>query len=207
MSLPSVSEIRDRISKVEPEPIRYALEAIYLYAGRVSEVIGHVVPSDQTHARGPKGTDARIDEVDGHEVVLFNCYTAKRDGLLRIIALPIDYEPWAKPLFNYYLHFGPSHVFPFDRQTLWKSARDAFNGLTYQIEKYAVVDSALQKRYEIPRHDKPFALHALRHLRASELVSFYHFNAEQLAAYAGWKFSTVTRATSVMDRYVGSLLA
>lgn len=150
MSLPSASEIRERISKVEPEPIRYALEAIYLCAGRVSEIMGHVAPSDDTYARGPKETDARIDEIDRHEVVLFNCYTAKRDGLLRIIALPTELEPWAKPLFNYYTQFGPNHVFPFDRQTLWKSARDAFNGLTYPIEKYAVVDSSLQKRYEIP---------------------------------------------------------
>jgi hypothetical protein len=45
-------------------------------------------------------------------------------------------------------------------------------------------------------------LHFLRHLRATELVRFYHFKAEDLAAYCGWKLQTVSHASSVMERYV-----
>ena len=45
--------------KVEDPKIKHVLIAAYLFAGRISEVVGKVCPKDTTTARGPKGTDIR----------------------------------------------------------------------------------------------------------------------------------------------------
>jgi hypothetical protein len=39
MELPSVDEVRKRIMTVEEQKIRYCLMAVYLFAGRISEVV------------------------------------------------------------------------------------------------------------------------------------------------------------------------
>jgi hypothetical protein len=202
-SLPSVHEVRNRIEKIESPDIRLSIMTAYLYAGRISEVIGKATPGDTTVARGPAGTDATLDTIEGHEAVLFNVYTAKRDGLLRVVALPIETEPWAKLLYDYFQSKGTAKVFPFTRQIVWCSAKETFKGLTYPVDKYRVVNRELQSVREVPKHDHPFALHALRHLRATELVNFYHFKAEDLAAYCGWRLTSLTKMTTVMERYIG----
>jgi hypothetical protein len=94
MELPSVDEVRKRIMTVEEEKIRYCLMAVYLFAGRISEVVGRKNPADDSVAGGPKGTDVKLDkyllmdrEVDA---VVFKVRTSKRQGRERAIALPLE---------------------------------------------------------------------------------------------------------------------
>lgn len=200
MSLPAVNEVRNRISKVEPEQTRMILTDVYLKAGRISESISVKCPADTTTIYGPKGTDATIEDIEGHEAIILKVRTAKRQGKERLIALPTETEPWAKPLYKYYRSFGEKDVFPVTRQQIWVQAKEIFKGFTYPIDKYYIRNGEIKETIEA--HTKRFTLHALRHLRATELIRFYHFKVEDLAAYCGWKLSTVTRSTSVMERYI-----
>jgi hypothetical protein len=199
--LPTVDEVRYRIEQAKPEPTRMILTDVYLKAGRISESISRKCPSDTTTVYGPKGTDATTEDIDGHEAVIFRVKTAKRNGKERLIALPTETEPWAKPLFEYYKQAKDKAVFPFTRQFIWTQAKEIFKGFTYPITSYKIKSEAGQLEL-VKEHHKRFTLHGLRHVRATELVRFYHFRAEDLAAYCGWKLSTVTKSTSVMERYI-----
>jgi hypothetical protein len=198
--MPSVIEVRKRIAKAEPEYFRMILTDLYLKAGRISESISIKAPADTTTVYGPVGTDANIEDIEGHEAVVIQVKTAKRKGKERLIALPVETEPWAKLLYNYYRSFGDQPVFPFTRQYIWVKAKELFEGFSYEILAYSIrKDDVLEER---PIHNLRATLHFLRHLRATELVRFYHFKAEDLAAYCGWKLQTVSHASSVMERYV-----
>jgi len=235
MSLPAVEEVRQRIESIKREEVRYAVKTAYLYAGRISEVVGHSSPSDNTTARGPKGTDAKLDTIEDQEAVLFSVWTAKRyrkkspqylQGLERIVALPIKFEPWAKELYEYFKDAGTNKVFPFTRQFVSKNLGKVFEGFSCPIEYYKIIRSKLEQ-YEtkpyrnknwlieqdkktklyrallvVERHITNFTLHSLRHLRATELRRYYHFKAEDLGAYCGWTLTTVNpQMSSVMQRY------
>ncbi len=200
-SLPSVNGVRQRIEQIREEPIRFSLMTAYLYAGRISEVVGYASPGDTSIARGPKGSDVRFDVVDGYEVALFSVYTAKRKGQERVIALPMEFEPWARPVADYFKKADNNFVFPFSRQFVSKHTQETFLGFQYPIEMYKVKEGELVNTVE--KHWNPFHLHALRHLRTTELVRFYHFRAEDLAAYCGWRLRTMSRDISpVMERYI-----
>lgn len=199
--LPKVSEVRQRISHAKPDVIKYILMDLYLKAGRVSESVSVKAPRDTTTAYGPTGADAAIEEIDGHEAVILTVKTAKRQGKERLVALPTETEPWAKPLYNYYKSFGDESVFPVTRQYVWLHAKPFFEGFKYPIESYKKKMGTGEIQV-VPGHSRTFALHALRHLRATELVRVFHFKAEDLAAYCGWRLTTVTKATSVMERYI-----
>lgn len=208
MELPSVDEVRKRIWNVDDESIKYCLMTCYLFAGRISEVVGRKSASDESVAGGPKGSDARIDTfrvLDREvEAVVFKVKTSKRQGRERAIGLPLEetYEPWSKWLYGYFQKTGDKLVFPFTRKYVWKYITDMkiFSGLKYPIEKYKV-----NKKGEIelvPAHEREFKLHALRHLRASELVSWYGFDGFNLATYGGWTYYHTAGTSSVMDRYL-----
>lgn len=204
LSLPDPDTIRQRISTVRQEDYRHCLETAYLYAGRICEVVGTSTPGDNTRAIGPKGSEATLDTISHRKVVLFKVRTEKRDQMIRIIALPFRYEPLAEPLYQYFKSRKNDLVFPFTRQKIGAVARILFKGLRYPIEKYKLtLDSKLKLYKEVPKHSRPFNLHALRHLRATELVRFYHFGAEDLAAYCGWSLTTTTKGLSpTMARYI-----
>lgn len=196
-----VFEIRKLIDTATPEPFKYVLMDVYLKAGRICESVARKVPQDKTTTPyGPVGIDANLEDIDGHEAVVLTVHTAKRKGIERIVAVPTEFEPWAKPLYNYYKQYGNKPVFNLTRQWVWVRAKTLFEGHTYPIMSYKICkDNTL---LEVPAHDKRFTLHALRHLRATELVRVFHFKAEDLAAYCGWRLTTVTKATSVMERYI-----
>jgi len=150
--------------------------ATYLFAGRISEVVGKATKGDtMTTPRGPQGVDAsrQIYEVGsiGEEAVVFKVKTAKRRGRERRIALPLnsDFEPWAELLYDYFKEMGNAVVFPYTRQKMWEYAKRVFEGLSYPIETYMIWrNGELLKK--VDEHFRPFRLHALRHLRATELV-------------------------------------
>jgi hypothetical protein len=207
MSLADVDEVRTCIARVAREEFRYCLMATYLFDARISEVVSRACPKDTTTARGPKGSDAKLDSFlyRGSEIpcVVFTVKTAKRKRghfcgkeHLRYIGLPLEeeYEPFTKPLYGYFLRAGDRPVFDFTRQTIWEYVKDkgVFKDLTYPITEYGYV----------PAHDRLFRLHALRHLRASELTGYYGFDGFQLATYGGWTYHVMAQTSPVMDRYL-----
>ena len=212
MSLPTVHEVRNRIENVNEPRYRYGLMAAYLFDARISEIVGGACPGDnhgKEVARGPRGTDARLENYvfAGNEIpcVIFSVQTAKRGGKRRSIALPLEpqYEPWTKTVFGYYQQAESRPVFPYTRQQIWSYVKQEkmFEGLTYPIEKYTVrEDNGLKK--EVAEHVRPFALHALRHLRATELVEYYGFNGFNLSIYGGWTLKTTVGVSASMERYL-----
>ncbi len=195
-----VRELRQRIEAVHIEPVRMALIDLYLKGARSCEIVAYKCPSDTTTPYGPIGSDVTIETIDNREAIVFTVHTAKRKGIERIVALPTDHEPLAKELYDYYQSKGDNYVYPFTRQWLWKKSKPVFQGIIYNIPEYKLT---LDKQIiAIPAHDRPAALHYPRHLRATILVRKHHFKAEDLAAYFGWRLGTVTKATSVMERYV-----
>jgi len=206
MSLPSVDVVRERIESIRRKDVRNCFKATYLFAGRISEVVGKACRRDTTTARGPMGTDAtrRVYEVGflKESAVVFTVKTAKRNGKERLIALPLnpEFEPWAETLCDYFEECGPQIVFPFTRQKMWEHSKRAFEGLSCPIETYTLwKDGRLLRKVE--DHSRRFRLHALRHLRATELVAHYGFNGFELATYCGWTYRTATGMGSI-DRYL-----
>jgi len=208
MSLPDVDEVRHRIERVEREDIRFCLMGTYLLAARISEIVGYSSPSDETTGRGPRGTDVQIENFQMGEIkenaAVFKLKTAKRGGKIRFVALPLnpDYEPWTQPLYWYFKKHGNSLVFPFTRQLIWQYVRKnrVFDGLFYSVDRYSIWENKKKIR-DINEHLKTFNLHALRHLRATELVQFYGFNGGDLATYGGWTFRSMG-LPSTADRYL-----
>ena len=207
MSLPNVEEVRKRVESIPRKEVRMCLMTAYLFAGRISEVVGHASPKDNTTARGPSGKDAKLDSYrDKEPCVVFSVKTAKRQGLERKVALPLEYESWAEKVYDYFREFGDDAVFPFTRQKvgMYVDDNEVFSGLTYPIEKYKICvhQQGVKLEKVVDRHMRPYTLHALRHSRASELVDFYGFDGFNLASYGGWTFRTLARTTVTMDRYL-----
>ena len=205
MRVPSSEEVRERIENIRRIPIRYACMTAYIYCGRASEVVGRAYHSDRkmmtrkgprggTKPRGPRGTkDVRLDRfVQGgveEPAVVFTVRTAKRKGMVRSVAIPVQYDPWAELLYKYFREAGDSLVFPFTRQFLYDKAKREFKGWEYPIDPYKIWENGDVIR-NVAAHTKPFGVHALRHVRATELVEYYGFDGFNLAAYGGWTIST-----------------
>jgi len=182
--------------------------AAYLFCARVSEIIGKTSPSDlaKTQARGPTGSDVKRDVFElgpiKEEVVVFTVRTAKRGGKKRNIALPLNpkYEPWTEQLYNYFREFKTDKVFNFTRQKAGGYARDIFEGFTYQIDAYKLWENGEAEK-TVKEHPKPFRTHALRHLRATELIEEYGCDGIDLSIYGGWTLRSMIGVGSAMSRY------
>jgi len=205
--LPKVSTIRERIKATPKKEAKYCLMAAYLFCGRVSEIIGNTSPSDlaKTKARGPTGKDVKLTTFElgplREPVALFAVHTAKRGGKKRNVALPLNpkYEPFTEQLYDYFQEFGHDKVFPFTRQKACSYARKIFGKLTYPIEDYKVWTNG--KPEPVKSHKKPFRTHALRHLRATELIEDYRFDGIDLSVYGSWTLRSMIGVGSAMSRY------
>lgn len=185
---------------------------LYLYAGRVSEVVGEAYKSDDTVARGPTGLDVNegfyLHGDYKEKAIIFTVRTAKRKGVVRNIGVPIGYEPLAMTLFEYFKEFGKNIVFSFTRQDAYRYSKEheTFKGLIYPIERYTIWEKG-RLISTVEDHNKPYTLHAIRHTRATELVEFYGFDGFNLAAYGGWTISVAqsmfgARTPRVFSRYL-----
>lgn len=208
LKLPEFQTIRERIENAKDEEAKFCFMAEYLFCARISEIIGRKSPSDvTTTARGITGNDARQTvfkfQNKYHDIVVFTVRTAKRHGKEREIALPLEkgYEPFTEQLFNYVQQFGKNqHIFPFTRQKAWQYATEIFEKLTYPIDPYTVTRNGV-KQPPVLQHSKPFRTHALRHLRASELLDFYDFSGVELSLYGGWTLRSTMNVGSAVSRY------
>jgi hypothetical protein len=203
----NVEEVRNRIESIPEQPYQVACKTLYLFAGRVSEIVSRAYAYEKSY--GIRKNDVLLDsyktEKMEHAAVVFRVQTAKRKGLIRNIGLPLEYEPWAREVYGYFQECQGDFVFPFTRQKLWREVRGYFKGLTYPIEEYVVLKNGELRK--IPSHQHRFALHALRHLRSTELVERYGFDGFNLAAYCGWTIMTAqaqfgVRVPRVIARYL-----
>jgi len=186
---------------------KFCLMAEYLFCARISEIIGRKCPSDShTTARGITGRNVeqkvfKLGEKN-YDVAVFTVRTAKRGGKERKIALPLEkeFEPFTEQLFSYVRQFGKDPVFPFTRQKAFEYSRELFEGLTYPIEEYTPFENG-KPLPKVKEHLKPFRTHALRHLRATELIEVYDFSGVELSLYGGWTLRSMIGVGSAMSRY------
>lgn len=201
MSQPSPSQVRERINQVTDTTIRMTLTACDLWCARISEVVAEPKPGE--HAYGPKANDMTFEDYEGNEITVFNIHTAKRQGLIRKVAMPLRQ---CKELTTYIQGFDKNEsVFPFNRdypKDYITRVQPVFEGLSYPIEKYLVTRDGKLER--VPSHQRAFRLHALRHLRATELVEKYGFDGFNLAAYGGW---TIRTASSFFGQSIPSVIS
>ncbi len=211
LALPEVETVRRRIETATKREAKFCLMAAYLFCARASEIVGatnsYDVKNNQTIARGPSGNDVKLETFEIGDIktqaAVFTVRTAKRDGKIRKIALPLEktYEPWAEQLYSYYREHGEDKVFPFTRQKAWEYANKTFKDLSYPIEKYNLYDPEDQKPKPVKAHLKPFRTHALRHLRATELIETFGFTGFDLSVYGGWTLRSMVGVGSSMSRY------
>ena len=97
-------EIRERILSVEDDQRRHGFMLEYLALGRVSEIFGKYMPCK---------TDVILTDFDGVEAVMFIIKTAKRKGMLRPVAVPLnkEYEPFAEPVYEYMVNSRDEYPF------------------------------------------------------------------------------------------------
>jgi hypothetical protein len=211
LALPEVETVRKRIETATKKEAKFCLMAAYLFCARASEIVGatnkYDVKNNQTIARGPSGNDVKLETFEMGDIktqaAIFTVRTAKRDGKIRKIALPLEktYEPWAEQLYSYYREHGDDKVFPFTRQKTWEYANNTFKGLSYPIEKYNLYNPEDPKPKPVKAHLKPFRTHALRHLRATELIETFGFTGFDLSVYGGWTLRSMVGVGSAMSRY------
>jgi uncharacterized protein YbdZ (MbtH family) len=199
---------RQRIARVARTDMRLCLMACYLFCARISEVVGESSPKDRTVARGPTGADVRLERYQvgdfDEEVAVFQVKTAKRGGKVRNVALPLNktFEPWSSTLYDYFqADRGSGPVFPFTRQRAWEESKRAFAGLEYEIDRYKVWKDRMVIK-SVDSHRKAMALHALRHLRATELIERHNFDPVDLSVYGGWTLQSMAGTSSAMQRYI-----
>ena len=207
MDLPEVKIVRHRIELAKKPEAKYCFMAEYLLCARISEIVSKRCPSDiTTTPRGLTGKDVKQTVFrlgkEKHDIIVFTVRTAKRDGKERAIALPLEkkYEPFTGQLFDYFRQFGSNPVFPFTRQKAWEHATEVFEGLQYPIEAYRPFKDGKPQEL-VKEHMNPFRTHALRHLRATELLEFYDFSGVELSFYGGWTLKSMVGVGSAISRY------
>lgn len=107
-------------------------------------------------------------------------------------------------------------IFPYKRQEILPIAIKLFEGFTYPIAQYnrrkvdeygnfvfEIKDGKKKHVYEpIPIHQKQFGNHALRHLRSTELKTFFLVEGAALDNFMGWAKPRGGESSAMQDRYV-----
>ena len=170
---PTDVEVRARIEKIKDERYRHAFMFQLLICGRISEVCGKYAPLGTDFVemnftvpifkeKVINGDKYTIVEPTVVPAVMFIVKTAKREGRLRPCAVPLDpkYEPWAKPVLEYFKKAGDDHPFMFHRNfknsvryAQWQ-AESAFDGFMWPMIDYTraidipyTQEMVLDKRY------------------------------------------------------------
>ena len=181
---PSVTEIRKVIDSVENEKYRHALMYGFLVAGLVSEICGKKY--------APTGSDAHkiTYNVKGKRIpsVLFAVKTARRKGIIRPCVIPLDkkYEPWAKPLLDWFEDHR--HPFKFVPRSIQRISAATFSNYEWWRAEYGSGFEKIQ-----------FSIRSLKWLRKKNLTDFYYFNDIDLAIFGGWKEKTDPLTTMKVD--------
>ena len=195
----SIQQVTDRIEHIRNIKVQNVAKFQLLTACRISEAVGkYAVTKDSL----------QHTEYKGNTLALFTLKTAKREGIERIIALPVSVK-WVSELMELFEN-SKREVFKYSSRSIQRYFREAFGDLTYPIERYSLMKKTEgeNKGEPVPRHMKPVSTHALRHLRLSELSNFYGFDEIDLAVFAGWKLKGMASryVTGQWGRYVDKFL-
>lgn len=186
---PTPAMIRERLHLATRQDL--VQKFIYVTACRVSEATD---PRYKVEAR-----DLSIQEgPGGEEFLVINLRTAKRSGLPRSVASSMKYDPLARAVWEEVQALkvpeeGP--IFHMNPRTVERAVEATFWGLSYPITVYRGADGQ-----KIDHHWRIFNVHALRHLRATELSQHYGFTGEDLARFLGWTMSSA-RMSNMIERY------
>lgn len=189
----SLQEVKDRIESLDNIKLQRIAKFQLLTACRLSEAVGK-------YAVRP--TDLVLTQYKGFDLALWTLRTAKREGVERIIALPLK-EQWVPEMIVYF-QSRKNKVFDYGISSVQHLLRKELEGLQYFIERYTLKP----KNIPILRHEREMCSHALRHIRLSELINVYGFDYQDLATFAGWKMSGIAGryVTSAWGRYINKLL-
>lgn len=147
-------------------------KAVYLLGAMECEMLGKKYDSDsKTKVYGPTGNDSWEKNVlvnnEQVNTVFFRIKTAKTKGKEeRTVWLPMDCEPWARELREYFKEKGGEPVFPFDRQQIY-----------IRVKKSKVLQGLPKPKR------RSFGLDNLRWVREKELKDEYGFGDPHLQAY------------------------
>lgn len=192
MIVMSLQEVRERIENMSNSKLRIIAKFQLTTACRVSEAVGKyaVRPSDMM-----------LTKYKGFDLALWKLRTAKRDGVERIVALPVSHV-WVKELVDYF-QSRKNVAFDYGVSSVSHLLPKELGNMKYLIEKYTP-----KKGLTIPPHERNMNSHALRHLRLSELVNVYGFDEIDLATFAGWKMKGMAGryVTTAWGRYIDKLL-
>lgn len=151
-----VTEIPEISSNQDSRSYRFAFMYQLMVAGRISEVCGKYAPKGndvyEIEVEVPKhpqltemlNLDFQVEMIKV-PAAMFVVKTAKRKGKLRACAVPLDpkYEPWARPLLDYFKDAGGDYPFMFQerpqhsiRYAQWVAAT-AFDGLYWPMKEYS----------------------------------------------------------------------
>ena len=134
---PTVLEVRNRIEDIEDDIYRHAFMYQFLIGGEPSEACGKYAPN---------GNDAfKVDFIvrgKNFPAIAFVVKTARREGIHRICALPLDpkFEPWAQPVFDWFKKHGEKMPFEFGH----------IHSLNHEddLEKHAPMHSSHTQRWD-----------------------------------------------------------
>ena len=164
-SLPSVLEVRKRIEKTPNPDIKFGLMYLFLIAGDLSEAFGK---------NSPTGDDATLVSYefddDVYEAVLFKSKKVPRKKVGRAVAIPYDiyYEPWAKPLFEYFQDHKRDHIFGNFIEDIKPITFTRY--ITDELLKIFVGFPCFKNDYQVP-----FSAICLKDVRIKNLREFYLF--------------------------------
>ena len=180
---------------------RHELEQKFIYeAGcRVSEA------TDPRYR--VEGQDLSIQDFEGEEFLVINLRTSKREGLPRTVASSLRLDPLARDIWEGVEGWRPRSgpLFDIGPLAIRRAVVNTFWGLSYPIMSYKISEKTLdgeiiKEGYKVDSHWRPFSVHALRHLRATELSQHYGFTGEDLARFLGWTMSSA-RLSNMIERY------
>jgi hypothetical protein len=148
--------------------------------------------------------DLSIQEAEGEEFLVINLRTAKRSGLPRSVASSMKYDPLAGDVWEGVQVLQLSQeapVFDMSDRTVQRAVEATFWGLSYPIMKYTKEKlEGEEEGQKVDHHWRTFMVHALRHLRATELSQHYGFNGEDLARFMGWTLGSANMS-NMTERY------
>jgi hypothetical protein len=151
--------------------------------------------------------DAMAEAKKKIPIVVFKIKVAKQhlevgeEPPFRLVALPFEekYEPWSKPLYEYFQKAGEDYVFPFNRSKVWyylTFKQPVFEGMHYRIKKYNYMRTG-EVTFKVFSHMRKLKIHGLRHIRVDEVTKIYDFDGMDLGAYVGWSLRSAQQGAPI----------
>ena len=200
--VPELPDFRAFVDRIPKKRDRLVIQALYLTAGRVSELCRRVCPSEFKYdGSKPYGifSNWKIGEYMGEKVLLLRYAVAKRvkrdkrKALLKFFSefqagkLNVKLANELKNAIAWkYIALPCNPIYEAWTLDLLKYIKE-FGSLTFNIKRQAVWRIVKNNLRELDPKIHP---HSLRHYRINHLIEYYGFDAWDLSAYAGWSLKT-----------------